>query len=347
VGIAHQHSDTFGNDHITHNSKINIVILWVKFLSNYQLPVTNYQHIKLNILCFFHFELFMTLSPTTKVDIKTSNWQVFIHKVVNLPWTWRITIGYLTVMLFVPIIAMFLKASTESPARFWEIATSELALATYNVTFVTSLLAALLNGVFGTLIAWVLVRYDFPLKRIVDATVDLPFALPTAVAGLTLATVYSDNGWIGSLLAPLGIKVSFTRLGVWVAMVFISLPFIVRTVQPVLQEMEHDVEEAAWSLGASQWQTFSKVILPPLFPSILTGVALGFSRAVGEYGSTVIIASNTPFQDLIAPVLIFQRLEQYDYSGATVIGIVLLTISLVMLLGINLLQGWSRRYDNK
>jgi sulfate transport system permease protein len=162
-----------------------------------------------------------------------------------------------------------------------------------------------------------------------------------------LATVYADNGWIGSLLAPLGIKVSFTRLGVWVAMVFISLPFVVRTVQPVLQEMEHDVEEAAWSLGASQWQTFSKVILPPLFPSILTGVALGFSRAVGEYGSTVIIASNTPFQDLIAPVLIFQRLEQYDYSGATVIGVVLLTISLVLLLGINLLQGWARRYDNK
>jgi sulfate transport system permease protein len=242
---------------------------------------------------------------------------------------------------------MFLKASTEPPSEFWRIATSEVALATYNVTFVTSLLAALLNGVFGTLIAWVLVRYDFPLKRIVDATVDLPFALPTSVAGLTLATVYSDNGWIGSLLEPLGIKVSFTRLGVWVAMVFISLPFIVRTVQPVLQEVERDVEEAAWSLGASQWQTFSKVILPPLFPSILTGVALGFSRAVGEYGSTVIISSNTPYEDLIAPVLIFQRLEQYDYSGATVIGVVLLAISLILLLGINLLQAWSRRYDSK
>lgn len=294
-----------------------------------------------------NFELCMTLSPPAEADSKTPNWKVFIHKVVNLPWTWRITIGYLTVMLFVPIIAMFLTASTESPARFWEIATSDLALATYNVTFVTSLLAALLNGIFGTLIAWVLVRYDFPLKRIIDATVDLPFALPTSVAGLTLATVYSDNGWIGSLLAPLGIKVSFTRLGVWVAMVFISLPFVVRTVQPVLQELEHDVEEAAWSLGASQWQTFWKVILPPLLPSILTGVALGFSRAVGEYGSTVVIASNTPFRDLIAPVLIFQRLEQYDYSGATVIGVVLLTISLVLLLGINLLQGWARRYDNK
>ncbi len=289
----------------------------------------------------------MTLSPTAEVDSKAPKWKALIQKALNMPWTWRITIAYLTVMLFAPVIAMFLKASTEPPSEFWRIATSEVALATYNVTFVTSLLAALLNGVFGTLIAWVLVRYDFPLKRIVDATVDLPFALPTSVAGLTLATVYSDNGWIGSLLAPLGIKVSFTRLGVWVAMVFISLPFIVRTVQPVLQEVERDVEEAAWSLGASQWTTFWKVILPPLFPSILTGVALGFSRAVGEYGSTVIISSNTPYEDLIAPVLIFQRLEQYDYSGATVIGVVLLTISLILLLGINFLQGWSRRYDSK
>ncbi|MGL5925916.1 sulfate ABC transporter permease subunit CysT, partial [Chroococcidiopsis sp.] len=202
------------------------------------------------------------------------------------------------------------------------------------------------NGLFGTLIAWVLVRYTFPFKRLIDASIDLPFALPTSVAGLTLATVYSNNGWIGSLLAPLGIKVSFTRLGVWVAMIFISLPFVVRTVQPVMQEMEREIEEAAWSLGANQWQTFVRVILPPLFPAILTGVALGFSRAVGEYGSTVIISSNTPFRDLIAPVLIFQRLEQYDYSGATVIGTVLLLISLVLLLLINLLQAWGRRYDD-
>jgi sulfate transport system permease protein len=250
-------------------------------------------------------------------------------------------------MLFVPVTAMLLKASTEPPAKFWEIATSPIALATYQVTFLTSLVAAMINGVFGTIIAWVFVRYDFPFKRLLDATVDLPFALPTAVAGLTLATVYSDNGWIGSLLAPFGIKIAFTRLGVAVAMIFISLPFIVRTVQPVLMEIEKEIEEAAWSLGASQWQTFWKVLFPPLFPSILTGVALGFSRAVGEYGSTVIISSNTPFNDLIAPVLIFQRLEQYDYSGATVIGVVLLVISLVMLLGINLLQAWGRRYDAK
>lgn len=254
-------------------------------------------------------------------------------------------LSYLSVMLFLPLAAMFLKASTEKPADFWRIATSPIALATYDVTFTTSLVAALLNGVFGTLIAWVLVRYDFPLKRIIDASVDLPFALPTSVAGLTLATIYSQNGWVGSLVAPFGIKVSFTRLGVGVAMMFISLPFVVRTVQPVLTEMEKDIEEAAWCLGASQWQTFLRVVLPPLFPSILTGVALGFSRAVGEYGSTVIIASNTPFKDLIAPVLIFQRLEQYDYAGATVIGVVLLLISLVMLLAINLLQAWGKRYD--
>jgi sulfate transport system permease protein len=296
-------------------------------------------------------DIFMSVSsspsPHQNLIPETPAWKKFLNPLINMPWTWRITLGYLTVMLFLPILAMFMKASTEPPARFWEIATSDVALATYNVTFVTSIGAALLNGVFGTLIAWVLVRYDFPLKRLVDATVDLPFALPTSVAGLTLATVYSDNGWIGSLLAPLGIKVSFTRLGVGVAMIFISLPFVVRTVQPVLQEMEHEIEEAAWSLGASQWQTFWKVILPPLFPTILTGIALGFSRAVGEYGSTVIIASNTPFQDLIAPVLIFQRLEQYDYSGATVIGVVLLTISLILLLAINFLQAWARRYDSK
>jgi sulfate transport system permease protein len=289
----------------------------------------------------------MTESAAVQTNIKPPIWKVFVDNLIHLPWTWRITLGYLTVMLFIPIMAMFLKAGTVAPAKFWEIATSELALATYNVTFVTSLFAALLNGVFGTLIAWVLVRYDFPLKRIIDATVDLPFALPTSVAGLTLATVYSENGWLGSLLAPMGIKVSFTRLGVGVAMIFISLPFIVRTVQPVLQEMESEIEEAAWSLGASEWQTFWKVILPPLFPTILTGVALGFSRAVGEYGSTVIISSNTPYKDLIAPVLIFQRLEQYDYAGATIIGVVLLGISLVMLLAINFLQAWARRYDNR
>jgi len=276
---------------------------------------------------------------------RTPAWQNPVRQLTQLSWPWRITLGYITIMLLLPVSALMLKASTESPADFWKIATSPIALATYEVTFVTALIAALINGVFGVLVAWVLVRYDFPFKRIIDAAIDLPFALPTSVAGLTLATVYSDKGWIGSLLAPFGIKVAFTRLGVGMAMIFISLPFVVRTLQPVLQEMEKEIEEAAWCLGASQFQTFWRVVLPPLMPAILTGVALGFSRAVGEYGSVVIVASNIPFKDLIASVLIIQRLEQYDYSGATVIGTVLLVLSLLILLAINLLQAWGRRYE--
>jgi sulfate transport system permease protein len=282
---------------------------------------------------------------TSSPSQPTPAWQNPVRRLFGLSWPWRITLGYLTIMLLLPVAALALKASTESPADFWRIATSPIALSTYEVTFVTALVAALINGVFGVLIAWVLVRYDFPFKRIIDAAIDLPFALPTSVAGLTIATVYSDNGWIGSLLAPFGIKIAFTRLGVGIAMIFISLPFVVRTLQPVLQEMEHEVEEAAWCLGASQWETFWRVVLPPLFPAILTGVALGFSRAVGEYGSVVIVASNIPFKDLIASVLIIQRLEQYDYSGATVIGTVLLLLSLLILLAINVLQAWGRRYE--
>lgn len=255
-----------------------------------------------------------------------------------------VTASYLVLILLLPIGALLTKSCTLGFEQFWKIATSPIALSAYNVTFVTSLLAAAVNGVMGTLVAWVLVRYNFPGKKFVDAAVDLPFALPTSVAGLVLATLYSETGWIGQFFAPLGIKIAFTRLGVFVAMIFISLPFIVRTLQPVLQEMEAEIEEAARSLGASQFQTFSRIILPPLMPSILTGVALGFSRAVGEYGSVVLISSGIPFKDLIAPVLIFQRLEQYDSKGATVIGAVLLIISLVLLLCINGLQQWGRRY---
>lgn len=285
-------------------------------------------------------------TPQSVKKSQTNKFNV-LHILNQFPWPWRITLGYLTIMLLLPITAMLLKASSVSPAEFWQIATSPVALATYDITFTTSIITALINGVFGTLIAWILVRYSFPLKRIIDASIDLPFALPTSVAGLTLATVYSDNGWIGSLFAPMGIKISFTRLGVGIAMLFISLPFVVRTVQPVLMEMEKEAEEAAWSLGSNDWQTFSRVILPPLLPAILTGLALGFSRAVGEYGSTVIISSNIPFKDLIAPVLIFQRLEQYDYAGATVIGMVLLIISLLILLSINLIQAWGQKYQSK
>ncbi|GAB4210558.1 MAG: sulfate ABC transporter permease subunit CysT [Synechococcales cyanobacterium] len=263
----------------------------------------------------------------------------------NLTLPWRVTLLYLFFLLIVPITALVLRSSTVGPADFWRIATDPVAVSTYEVTFITALVTALINGVMGTLTAWVLVRYDFPFKKVLESLIDLPFALPTAVAGLTLATVYSTNGWIGGLVEPLGIRISFTRLGVGVAMLFISLPFVVRTVQPVLQEMEKEVEEAAWSLGASHWQTFSQVVLPPLFPAILTGVALGFSRSVGEFGSIVIIASSIPYKDLISAVLVIQRLEQYDYAGATVIGAVLLLISLVSLLVINFLQSWGRRYE--
>ena len=266
-------------------------------------------------------------------------------KIPQFSLPWGVTIGYLTIMLLLPVTALLLQASQVGIAEFWRIATSPMALSAYNVTFVTALVATIVNGCFGLLTAWVLVRYDFPLKRLVDAAIDLPFALPTAVAGLTLANIYAENGWIGSLLAPLGIKIAFTRFGVFVAMLFISLPFIVRALQPVLQEMEHDIEEAAWSLGATKFQTFWQVIFPPLFPALLTGIALGFSRAVGEYGSIVIVSSNIAFKDLIASVLIFQRLEQYDYAGATVIGTVLLGISLLILLVINLLQAWGKMYQ--
>jgi sulfate/thiosulfate transport system permease protein len=259
-------------------------------------------------------------------------------------WPWRVTIGYLVVMLLLPIAALITKAFTIDFGEFWKIATSPIALSAYEVTFVTALFTAVINGVFGTLIAWVLVRYKFPGRQIINGIIDLPFALPTSVAGLTLATVYSPKGWIGGLLAPLGLQIAFTRWGVVVAMLFISLPFVVRTLQPVLEEMEKEIEEAAWSLGATPSQTFWRVILPPLIPAILTGVTLGFSRSVGEYGSIVMVAANRPFQDLIASVLIWQKLENYDLAGATVIGTVLLMISLVLLLSINGLQAWGQKY---
>ncbi|MFM7576872.1 MAG: sulfate ABC transporter permease subunit CysT, partial [Microcystaceae cyanobacterium] len=216
---------------------------------------------------------------------------------------WFVTLVYLLLILLLPIVALITKSLTLGWSKFWEVATGPIALSAYNVTFLTALAAGIINGFLGSLIAWVLVRYEFPGKKLIDAIVDLPFALPTSVAGLVLATVYSDKGWIGSLFAPFGIRIAFTRLGVFVAMLFISLPFVVRTLQPVLQELESESEEAAWSLGATEFQTFWRVVFPPLIPPILTGIALGFSRAVGEYGSVVLVSSNIPFKDLIAPVL--------------------------------------------
>jgi len=264
---------------------------------------------------------------------------------IRLPWV--ITLSYLLFNLLLPTTALILKSLTLGWSEFWRIATSPESLSAYNVTFVTSLAAGIISGIMGSIVAWVMVRYRFFGRKFIDACIDLPFALPTSVAGLVLATVYSDKGWIGQFFTPFGIKIAFTRLGVFVAMLFISLPFVVRTLQPVLQELEPEVEEAAYTLGANQWQTFWRVIFPPLIPPILTGIALGFSRAVGEYGSVVIIASNIPFQDLIAPVLVFQRLEQYDYAGATVIGTVLMLVSLLMLVVINILQQWGQRYQVK
>jgi len=277
-----------------------------------------------------------------KVPAKSTNLFVQLWSRVSIPWV--ITVVYLLLILLLPITALVTKSLTLGWEEFWQVATGSIALSAYNVTFVTALAAGSINGVMGTIVAWVLVRYQFPGKKIIDAAVDLPFALPTSVAGLVLATVYSEKGWIGQLFAPFGIKIAFTRWGVFVAMLFISLPFVVRTLQPVLQELEEEAEEAAWSLGATEFQTFWRVVFPPLIPPILTGIALGFARAVGEFGSVVLVASNIPYQDLIAPVLVFQRLEEYDYTGATVIGAVLLIVSLVLLLVINLLQQWGRRY---
>jgi sulfate transport system permease protein len=277
-----------------------------------------------------------------KVPAKPTNLFVQLWSRVSIPWV--ITVVYLLLILLLPITALVTKSLTLGWEEFWQVATGSVALSAYNVTFVTALAAGSINGVMGTIVAWVLVRYQFPGKKIIDAAVDLPFALPTSVAGLVLATVYSEKGWIGQLFVPFGIKIAFTRWGVFVAMLFISLPFVVRTLQPVLQELEDEAEEAAWSLGATEFQTFWRVIFPPLIPPILTGIALGFARAVGEFGSVVLVASNIPYQDLIAPVLVFQRLEEYDYTGATVIGAVLLMVSLVLLLVINLLQQWGRRY---
>jgi|SRR6056300_1547598 sulfate transport system permease protein len=251
----------------------------------------------------------------------------------------NIIIGsYLFVMFGLPLLALLTKASEALPLEFFLKAFQPIALSAYYVTLSTALTAALINGFFGLLVAWVLVRFDFPGKKFIDSAIDLPFALPTAVAGLTITTVYSDQNWLGSFLSSCGIEVVFTRVGVGLAMVFVSFPFVVRSVQPIIQELQIDIEEASWSLGASPLETFTKIILPALLPSLLTGMTLAFSRAIGEYGSIVIVASNIPFRDLVTSVLIFQSLEQYDKTGATIYGTVILLISLILLLAINTLQ---------
>lgn len=263
-------------------------------------------------------------------------------------WSWRITWVYLALVLFLPLAGMLLKAAGVGPAAFWEMATAPDAIAAYEVSFGVAAIASLINGVFGLLVAWALIRCRFPGQRFLDSLIDLPFAVPTAVAGLALSFVYSEHGWLGGPLMQLfGLKVSYTVVGVGVAMVFISLPFVVRTVEPVLRALEHEQEEAAWCLGANRRQTFLRVVLPQLMPAILSGVAQGYSRAVGEYGSVVMISSNVPFRDLITPTLIVQKLEEYDFQAATVIGSVMLLFSLASLLVINALQVWGQRYQGK
>ncbi|HOB62950.1 MAG TPA: sulfate ABC transporter permease subunit CysT [Candidatus Competibacteraceae bacterium] len=253
------------------------------------------------------------------------------------------TLLYMCLIVLIPLSAAFIKTAGLSWADFWSIVTAPRVLASYRLTFGASLIAALINTSAGLFIAWVLVRYSFPGKRLIDALVDLPFALPTAVAGIALTALYAGNGWIGSYLALLGIKVAFTPLGIVVALIFISMPFVIRTVQPVLEDLEPEVEEAAACLGATRWQTFRRIILPAIRPALLTGFTLAFARSIGEYGSVIFIAGNLPMVSEITPLLIVTKLEQYDYRGATAIAVVMLVISFLLLLLINLLQRWSHQ----
>ena len=255
------------------------------------------------------------------------------------------TVLYLSLVVLIPLSAAFLKASSLSWHEFWQLVLSPRAVASYQLSFGGSLIAATINLFFGVLVAWVLVRYDFPGKGIFDSMVDLPFALPTAVAGISLATLYSPNGWLGRPLLAMGIHVAYTRLGVLVALTFIGLPFVVRTVQPVLQDLDREFEEAAASLGASRWQTFMRVLLPSILPAALTGFGLAFARAVGEYGSVIFIAGNMPMRTEITPLLIVIKLQEFDYAGATAIAMFMLACSFATLLGLNLLQVWNSRRE--
>ena len=280
--------------------------------------------------------------------IATAGWR--FRKPSVLPGfglTLGFSIAYLSLIVLIPLAGVVWRSAELGWAQFWSIATDQRTLNALRMSFGGALVAAMVNVVFGTLVAWVLVRYRFPGKRIFDAMVDLPFALPTAVAGIALTSLYAPNGWIGSLLAPLGIKIAYTPLGVVMAMIFIGLPFVVRTVQPVMEEIDREVEEAAATLGARRLQTVRRVLLPGLAPAILTGFALAFARAVGEYGSVIFIAGNIPYVSEIAPLLIVMRLEEFNYPAATAIGAIMLVFAFVVLFAINLIQSWSRtRYGH-
>ncbi|MEY2700345.1 MAG: sulfate transporter permease subunit CysT [Pseudomonadota bacterium] len=268
------------------------------------------------------------------------------HSVLpGFPIAMGCTVAYLSLIVLIPLSATFLKTATLGWDGFWQTILTPRVMASYRLTFGASALAASINAVFGLLLAWVLVRYEFPGRKLIDAMVDLPFALPTAVAGIALATLYSSKGWLGSHLVPMGIKVANSPMGVTVALTFIGLPFVVRTVQPVLEEFEGELEEAAASLGATRWQTFTMVIFPTIWPALLTGFALAFARAVGEYGSVIFIAGNIPMVSEITPLLIITKLEQYDYAGATALAVTMLVASFTLLFAINAVQWWTlRRY---
>ena len=261
----------------------------------------------------------------------------------------NLTLGYallyLSLIVLIPLSALLLKSFTLTWPQFWEAVTAPRVLASYRLTFGASFIAALVNVVFGLLVAWVLVRYPFPGKKIVDALVDLPFALPTAVAGISLTALLAGNGWVGQFFEPYGIQLAFNPNGVVIALIFIGLPFVVRTVQPVLEDAEKELEEAATCLGATRWQTFSRVIFPSIAPALLTGFAMAFARAVGEYGSVIFIAGNMPMVSEITPLIIIGKLEQYDIAGATAVAVVMLVISFILLLVINALQAWQRRHS--
>ena len=257
--------------------------------------------------------------------------------------TMAFTVTYLCLVVIVPLFTLPIRTASMTWDAFWQTITDPRVVASYRLSIGASLVAAAVNAVFGLIVAWVLVRYSFPGRRIVDSLVDLPFALPTAVAGITLTAIYAPNGWIGQWLEPYGVKVAFTRVGVTLALVFIGLPFVVRTLQPVIEDLDQEVEEAATSLGATRFDVLTRVILPYLYPAWLTGFALSFARAVGEYGSVVFISGNMPMSTEIAPLLIITKLEQFDYPGATAIAVVMLTLSFLLLLAINALQAWSSR----
>jgi len=280
---------------------------------------------------------------TASAPPRRTPWRLHQSSVIpGFGLTLGFTLTYFSLIILVPLIFLVLRATGQGLGVFWTAATDPRVLGALRVSFLTALFAAVVNVIFGTLIAWVLVRYRFPGRRLLDAMVDLPFALPTAVAGVALTAIYAPNGFVGALLTPFGIRIAYTPTGIIIAMIFIGLPFVVRTIQPILEEVSREVEEVSATLGANRFQTITRVVLPSLTPAILTGFALAFARAVGEYGSVIFIAGNIPFVSEIAPLLIVIRLEEFNYTGAAVIATVMLLISFALLFAINLIQAWSR-----